>query len=80
MSEYMSAVEAAAKWGITTRRVTVFCGTDRIAGAFLVGNSWAIPANAEKPPDARIKSGQYIGAKRSQKAKPKPRGKDGEGR
>ena len=32
----------------------------RIEGAVKFGNTWAIPADAEKPKDDRIKSGKYI--------------------
>jgi hypothetical protein len=52
---YMSAKEAALKWGITDRRVQVLCEQERIEGIFRLGNAWAIPANAEKPNDARRK-------------------------
>jgi len=69
MPEYISAVDIAEKWGISKRRVTLLCKTGRIPGVSLIGNSWIIPVNAEKPPDIRIKSGKYRGAKRSQKAK-----------
>ena len=54
-NEYMSAKEAASKWGITDRRVQVLCEQERIEGVFRLGNAWAIPANAEKPKDARKK-------------------------
>lgn len=56
--------EASAKWGISPRRIQVLCIGGRIAGAVRFGSrSWAIPANAEKPKDARVKSGRYIKAK-----------------
>ena len=32
----------------------------RIPGAQRAGSRWIIPADAEKPTDARIKSGKYI--------------------
>ena len=51
--EFMSAREAADKWGISQRRVAVLCSEQRIAEATMVGNMWIIPANAEKPIDAR---------------------------
>lgn len=51
--EYMSAREAADKWGISQRRVAVLCSENRIAQATMVGNMWIIPSNAEKPVDAR---------------------------
>ena len=51
---YISAKEAAEKWGISQRRVAVLCSEHRIVGASMVGNMWIIPDNAEKPADARI--------------------------
>lgn len=60
MNKYISTSEAAEKWGLVRRRVSTLCEEGRISGAQLVGNSWIIPADAEKPPDARIKSGKYI--------------------
>lgn len=51
--EFMSAREAADKWGISQRRVAVLCSEQRIAGATMVGNMWIIPTSAEKPIDAR---------------------------
>ena len=58
--EYMSISQAAEKWGITPRRIQVLCKQDRIPGAARIGYVWAIPMDAEKPKDARIKSGKYI--------------------
>lgn len=51
--EFMSAREAANKWGISQRRVAVLCSEQRIAEATMVGNMWIIPSTAEKPIDAR---------------------------
>lgn len=51
--EYMSAKEAADKWGISQRRVAVLCSEGRIDNATIVGNMWIIPTRAEKPIDAR---------------------------
>lgn len=51
--EYMSAREAADKWGISQRRVAVLCAEQRIQDASMVGNMWLIPSTAEKPDDAR---------------------------
>ena len=50
---FMSAREAADKWGISQRRVAILCSEKRIAKATRVGNMWIIPSNAEKPIDAR---------------------------
>lgn len=51
--EFMTAKEAAEKWGITPRRVQVLCAEGRIPGAWRLGNAWAIPINSEKPRDER---------------------------
>lgn len=51
--EFMSAREAADKWGISQRRVAILCSENRIAEATMVGNMWIIPTVAEKPTDAR---------------------------
>ncbi|MDD6135366.1 MAG: Dam family site-specific DNA-(adenine-N6)-methyltransferase [Selenomonadaceae bacterium] len=50
---FISAKEAAAKWGISQRRVSTLCAEKRIKDAERVGNVWIIPADAEKPIDAR---------------------------
>lgn len=51
--EFMSAREAADKWGISQRRVAVLCSENRIDNAAMVGNMWIIPVTAQKPTDAR---------------------------
>ena len=50
---YISAKEAAEKWGITRRRVQILCEQNRVPGVFKVGNTWAIPVDSEKPLDKR---------------------------
>ena len=57
--EYMSISQAAEKWGISPRRIQVLCKQERIPGASRMGYVWAIPEDAEKPKDARVKSGRY---------------------
>lgn len=57
---FMTIQEAAKKWNITERRVQVLCNSGRLEGATKFGRQWAIPAELEKPDDARIKSGKYI--------------------
>ena len=51
--EFMSAREAANKWGISQRRVALLCSEQRIDNAMMIGNMWIIPAVAQKPIDAR---------------------------
>ena len=58
--DYMTVTEAATKWGITRRRVQKLCDENRIDGVLRFGQSYMIPKDANKPADARIKSGKYI--------------------
>lgn len=67
--KYISVTEAAKKWGISQKRVQVLCRNSRIDGVMRVGNVWIIPYDAQKPSDARIKSGKYIGLHVKDKAK-----------
>ena len=57
---YLSIAQTAEKWGISPRRIQILCGEGRIPTAIRIGRAWAIPDDAEKPADARIKSGKYI--------------------
>lgn len=57
---FLSTTQASKKWGISPRRIQVLCAEGRIPGVFRVGNTWAIPEEAQKPKDARIRSGRYI--------------------
>lgn len=61
--EYLSISQVAEKWMLSTRRINVLCSEGRILGATKIGSYWAIPADAEKPADARIKSGRYVKTK-----------------
>lgn len=58
--KYISTTEAGEKWGLSKRRVAILCAEDRIPNIQKTGNTWLIPEDAEKPNDARIKSGKYI--------------------
>ena len=60
MNGYITVQEAAEKWGIGERRVQTLCNQNRIDGVIRIGSTWGIPDNAEKPKDARIRSGKYI--------------------
>lgn len=57
---YLSISQTAEKWGITRRRIQRLCSDGRISGAMKIGSYWAVPEDAEKPKDERIKSGKYI--------------------
>lgn len=58
--EYLSVKQTSEKWGISTRRIQILCNEDRIPGATKIGSYWAIPADAERPKDERVKTGKYI--------------------
>jgi len=51
--DYITAQEAADKWGITRRRVQILCVEGRIEGAVKKANLWLIPVTTQKPFDAR---------------------------
>lgn len=52
--DYISAKEAAQKWGISERRVRSLCSEGKIEGASRCGNwVWSIPAGTRKPADGR---------------------------
>ena len=46
---YLSVAETAKKWNISERSVRNYCAQERIPGAVLIGKTWQIPENAEKP-------------------------------
>lgn len=53
--DYISTKEAAAKWGISERRIQKLCEENRIPGVMRFSRVWAIPKDAEKPADGRMK-------------------------
>ena len=55
MLEFISATEAAKKWGISERRVQKRCEENRIPGVARFSRLWLIPQDAEKPVDKRRK-------------------------
>ena len=58
--EYMSAPQAAEKWGISERRVQILCSEKRIPGVSKLGYMWLIHKDAEKPIDGRTKQGKEL--------------------
>lgn len=60
---YMTSSEKAKEWGISRRRVAIYCKEGRIKDAELKGNLWLIPEAAEKPTDPR-KMRKAAGAER----------------
>ena len=57
--EYVSVSKLADIWGISPRRLEILCAENRVHGVVRIGRTWAVPANAKKPKDARIKDGKY---------------------
>lgn len=60
MKDFLTINEVAEKWDVSIRWINQLCNEGRIDGAQKFGNTWAIPANAKRPPDQRIKSGKYV--------------------
>ena len=58
--KYLSISQLSEKWGLSNRRIQILCSTERIPGAVKIGSYWALPEDAERPKDERIKSGNYI--------------------
>lgn len=58
--EFITVKQAAERWGLSERRLQTMCNDGVIPGVLKFGHAWAIPENAEKPVDKRIKSGKYI--------------------
>ena len=51
--EYIKVSEAAAKWGLSARRVRILCAEGRIGGVVRKGNLYMIPVDALRPSDGR---------------------------
>lgn len=51
--DYLTSAECAEKWGVSQRRVAIYCKQGRIDGAIIRGRMWLIPESAEKPDDPR---------------------------
>ena len=54
--DYITPKAASLKWGISERRIQKLCEEGRISGVVRFSKVWAIPKDAEKPKDARLKS------------------------
>lgn len=51
--EYLTTAEFAKKWGISQRRVGIYCKEGRLEGAMIKGKTWLIPSDSKKPEDPR---------------------------
>ena len=60
----LSIRQTSEKWNLSPRWINDLCSDGRIPGAMKIGSYWAIPEDAERPKDARVKSGRYIKDKR----------------
>ncbi|MEX2785646.1 Fic family protein [Streptococcus sp. H49] len=57
---YITAQEAAERWGISDRRVRTLCAQGKIEGAYRDGKIWRIPADAAQPSDSRYKKASSL--------------------
>ena len=57
---YITAKQAAEKWGISDRRVRILCSQGKILGAYQEGRAWKIPYDAVKPSDKRYKNRESL--------------------
>ena len=58
---YLSIRQTSEKWNLSARWINDLCANGRIPGAMKIGSYWAIPEDAIRPADARIKSGKSKG-------------------
>ena len=58
--EYLTIQEMSQKWNLSERRLQAICASGRIEGVKKFGSCWAIPIDAKKPDDQRVKSRKYI--------------------
>lgn len=49
LKDYKKARDCAKEWGISQRRVQIYCAEGRIKGALKWGEIWLIPKNTQKP-------------------------------
>lgn len=52
--DFITAKQAAEKWGITDRQIRTLCAVGKIKDAKRAGRSWLIPADSSKPEDGRV--------------------------
>jgi hypothetical protein len=54
--EWITVKEAGVLWGISARRVAIFCAEGRITNAQKLGSFWVVPKGTSKPIDERTKA------------------------
>ena len=52
--DYISAAQAAEKWGVSLRQVQRLIAAGRVEGAKKLGHNWILPADSVKPRDFRM--------------------------
>ena len=65
--EYISVSQFAEKYGISERTARNYCAKSKIEGAYLVGKTWNIPAEATLPKRSKTKASPLLVALREQK-------------
>ena len=58
--KYLSVADMAKKWNLSERSVRNYCTKGRVEGANLMGKTWQIPENAEKPERVSQKKEQSL--------------------
>lgn len=58
--KYLSVADMAKKWNLLKRSVRNYCAKGRVDGANLMGKTWQIPENAEKPERVSQKKEQSL--------------------
>lgn len=53
MVEYISVTAFAANYGVPERTVRNYCANGKLEGAYLIGKTWNIPAQAVLPQKGR---------------------------
>lgn len=54
LNGYITAQEAAKKWGVTSRQVQILCKENRVPGASRMSRIWIIPEDAKNQPELNI--------------------------
>lgn len=58
--DFVTAKEKAQEWGISLRRVQLFCEQGRIDGMRRLGKVYIIPKDAPRPKDGRYKANKFV--------------------
>ena len=48
LNGYITAQEAAQKWGVTSRQVQILCKENRVPGASRMSRIWIIPEHSKE--------------------------------